>query len=566
MDRIDRINRSEMKKDTSSGPILLLILTILSNSRSIALIAAVAAVTTLLSDDFAGAQGNAALTPEEKRGKQIYLKGEAEGGEIIAYLGSGELELPASSFSCANCHGQRGGGLKEGGLEPPPIDWRTLTSKHKSSLTGRERPPYDEATLARSISAGIGPGGEKLHPGMPRYKMTSTQMADLIAYLKRMGDETDLDPGLTAETIKIGAALPVTGPLAVIGEDVKKALGAYFAEINSQGGVYGRKFELVVEDSRSQPSGTLEATRRLVDQAGVFALVASFDRGDSDQTSEFLRKREVPLIGPVTLSPLIAAVPNPYIFYLLPSFGDQARSLADYAAAEASRANERAKPGIAVLYSDSDFDRGARESLLAQAKLHSIDIVFDQGYRPGQLSAATMVASLGEKRPGAVFFFGGPDEFAALARAIDKAKLELRLYSSAMMVGQAAFSLPAAVASRTYLAYAAALPDRNDFAEFLAVMQRGGVGLRSLAFQSVAYASARLFVEATKSSSRQLSRATMIKALEHLKDFKTGVVPPLSFGPNRRVGARGSLIVGIDTVNRQYKPLSDRIVPKESKQ
>ena len=63
-----------------------------------------------------------------------------------------------------------------------------------------------------------------------------------------------------------------------------------------------------------------------------------------------------------------------------------------------------------------------------------------------------------------------------------------------------------------------------------------------------------------------MSRAALIRALEDLKDFKTGVVPPLSFGPNRRVGARGSFIVGIDPVNRQYKPLSDRIVPKESKQ
>ncbi|HWP45436.1 MAG TPA: ABC transporter substrate-binding protein [Blastocatellia bacterium] len=537
----------------------------LSRARSIVVISALAAVAALQSRGFAGAQGKPALTPQERRGKQIYLKGEAGGGEIIAYLGSSELELPASSFTCANCHGPRGEGLKEGGLEPPPIDWETLTSGHLSSLTGRERPPYDETTLARAISAGIGSGGEKLHPGMPRYKMTSAQMADLIAYLKRMGGEADLDPGLTGETIKVGAALPVTGPLAAIGEDVKMALEAIFTDINSQGGIYGRKFELVVEDSGGHSDGALEATRRLVERDGVFALVASFERGDSDATSEFLRRREVPLIGPVTLSPRIAAVPNPYVFYLLPSFGDQARSLADYVAAEASQSNNKTKPDIAVIWSDSDFDRGAREGLLAQARLHSMDVVFDQGYRSGKLAAVPLAEALGAKRPDAVFYFGGPDEFAALARAIDEAKLELRLYSSAMMVGQAAFSLPASVASRTYLAYAAAVPDQAEFAEFLSVMRRGGVTLRNMAFQSVAYAAARLLVEATKSSGRHLSRAGLIKALEQLKDFKTGVVPPLSFGPNRRIGARGSLIVGIDPVNRQYRPLTDRIVPKENR-
>jgi ABC-type branched-subunit amino acid transport system substrate-binding protein len=529
----------------------------------IAAFAVLAALGALAPAGPAFAQDPAGLTPQEERGKQIYTKGEAAGGEILAYLGSSELELPGSSFSCSNCHGPRGEGLKEGGLEPPPIDWATLVSKHRSALTGRERPPYDEATLARAISAGIGPGGGKLHPGMPYYKMTASQMGDLIAYLKRIGKESDLDPGVTAEAIKVGAALPLTGPLASVGEDVKATLGACFAEINAQGGVYGRKFELVVEDSRGEPGQVAEATRRLVEREGVFALVASFERGDTDATGDLLRQSEVPLIGPVTLSPRLAAVPNPYIFYLLPSFEDQARSLADYVAAESTQAKGGAVPRIAVVYARTDFDLSAREGLLAQARLQAMEVAFEQGFDPSRLPAPAVVASLVAKKPGAIFFFGGPDDFMAFAREMDRAKLDAWLFSSAVMVGRAAFTLPAGVAARTRLAYPAALPTRDDFAEFLAVMQKGRVGLRNTAFQSVAFAAVKLLVEATKSSGRRLSRASLIDALERLQDFKTGVVPPLTFGPNKRVGAKGSYVVGIDQTNSRYMPLSDRIVPKE---
>ncbi|HXG67009.1 MAG TPA: ABC transporter substrate-binding protein [Blastocatellia bacterium] len=530
-------------------------------ARLIVAAAVVAAMAALFSAGSADAQNPDKLTPEEKRGKQIYVKGEADGGEIMAYLGSDNLELPAISFSCANCHGLRGEGLKEGGLEPPPIHWATLTSKRRSALTGRERPPYDEATLARAISAGIDSGGAKLHPGMPRYRMTVGQMADLIAYLKKIGSESDADPGVTEGAIKVGAALPMTGPLASVGEDVKAALSAYFTEINAQGGVYGRKFELVVEDSRGAPEQTVEATRRLVNQHGVFALVASFERGDSDATNEFLRRSEVPLIGPVTLSPRLAAVPNPYVFYLLPSFGDQARALADYVTAEAAQGHARLR--IAVVHADSDFDRSAREGLLAQARVHAMEVICEQSFAPGRLPAASVAESLGAKRPDAIFFFGGPDDFAALAREMDQLKLASRLLTSAVMAGRAAFSLPADVASRTYLAYPAALPGQDDFAEFLAVMQRGNVNLRNMAFQSVAFAAVKLLIEAVKSSGRQLRRAALIAALEQVRNFKTGVVPPLTFGPNRRVGATGSYVVGIDLVKKQYKPLSGRIEPKE---
>lgn len=526
--------------------------------------AALVVVGLLFAGGPASAQSAENLTPQEMRGKQIYLKGESEGGEMSAYLGSNDLELPASSFSCANCHGARGEGLKEGGLEPPPINWATLVSKHRSALTGRDRPPYTEATLARAISTGIGPAGGRLHPGMPHYKMSEGQMADLIAYLKKIGGGSDLDPGVSEEAIKIGAALPMTGPLASVGEDVKAALAAYFAEINSQGGVYGRRFELLVEDSRGEPTPTVEATRRLVEQHGVYALLASFERGDNDAVNEYLRREQVPLIGPVTLSPRMAALPNPYIFYLLPAFGDQARSLADFVAARAAESEGGARPRIAVVCAESDFDRSARDGLLAQAKLHGMEVVFDDSFEHGRLQAASVVGSLAAKKPGAIFFFGGPDDFAALAREVGRSKLDSILLSSTAMVGRAAFELPAAIAARTYLAYPSALPNPDNFAEFLAVMQKHNVKLRNAAFQSVAFAAAKLLVEATKSSGRHLTRASLINALEQLRDFRTGVVPPVSFGPNRRVGATGSYVVGIDPASKEYKPLGERIVPKGS--
>src|SRR5678815_3322700 len=49
------------------------------------------------------------LTPQEKRGKALYLRGESRSGkEITAMLG--EIDVPASTMNCAGCHGLRGEG------------------------------------------------------------------------------------------------------------------------------------------------------------------------------------------------------------------------------------------------------------------------------------------------------------------------------------------------------------------------------------------------------------------------------------------------------------------------
>jgi hypothetical protein len=72
-------------------------------------------------------------------------------------------------------------------------------------------------------------------------------------------------------------------------------------------------------------------------------------------------------------------------------------------------------------------------------------------------------------------------------------------------------------------------------------------------------------IEATKLSTKELSRSTFVNALEGLRGYRTGVVPPLSFGPNRRVGVEGSYVVGIDLVNKRFTALSEQIVPRDSK-
>ena len=143
------------------------------------------------------------MSPQEQRGKQIYLTGESsDGDEIKTLLGAERLEVPATAFACANCHGLKGEGTDEDGLQPPAIIWSLLTAPRTSALTRRERTPYNEETLARALRAGLDPSGARLHPGMPLYAMTTAQTADLIAYLKKLGQATE--PDLTEKTINLG--------------------------------------------------------------------------------------------------------------------------------------------------------------------------------------------------------------------------------------------------------------------------------------------------------------------------------------------------------------------------
>ncbi|HEV8482977.1 MAG TPA: ABC transporter substrate-binding protein [Blastocatellia bacterium] len=372
----------------------------------------------------------------------------------------------------------------------------------------------------------------------------------------RPAQDRNSGPGAGPEVIKLGAALPMTGPLSRIGVDVKSALAACFDEISSRGGINGRRIELVVEDSRGEAAGTDEATRRLVEERGVFALVGSFEPKGSASTNEYLRRSGVPLVGPVTLSPAATSAANRYVFYLLPGFSDQARVLVDFIGAKGTISR------IAVVYTIGEFDQDALTAVKAQAKLYTMSVVAEQRYNAGALSSPALLQMLVEARPDCILFFGIAADFLAFGEEMERAKLQAVLMSSAVMVGRGAFRLPPGMAVRTFLSFPSSLPGREDFAPFLGLMQKRGVPLRSAAFQSVAYAAAAIMAEGIRQAGKQLSRDGLVNALEQLRGFKTGVIPPVSFGPNRRVGAAGSYVVGIDLENKQYLPLSDRLVPR----
>lgn len=55
-----------------------------------------------------------------------------------------------------------------------------------------------------------------------------------------------------------------------------------------------------------------------------------------------------------------------------------------------------------------------------------------------------------------------------------------------------------------------------------------------------------MLVESLSRTGRDLRRARLVEQLDELRDFDTGVMPPITFGPNRHVGVRGALVVSTE--------------------
>lgn len=232
----------------------------------------------------------------------------------------GEAALPPAAAVCANCHGARGQGGREAGVEAPAITAQRLLAP-SAGRVGYASPQH----VLRAIEQGEGRGAVRLSAPMPQYALSASERSALLAYLKVLGSEADQAQGVWPERIVVGSVLPLTGAARADGEHIRAALLSRFDTINRAGGVFGRRVELVVEDGGTNAQTYTQAAQRLIQQHGVFAVVGSLAPEMPAAVIKLMQGSGTPFIA--TLGVPQADSSERKLTYLLPSVQRQLQQL-----------------------------------------------------------------------------------------------------------------------------------------------------------------------------------------------------------------------------------------------
>ena len=142
--------------------------------------------------------------------------------------------------------------------------------------------------------------------------------------------EQKYDPGVTDTEIKLGQTAPYSGPVSGYGTFGKASL-AYFAMINEQGGVNGRKIKLITVDDGFSPPKTVEQTRKLVESDGIFFDFASVGTAPNFAIKQYLNDNKIPQLF------LQSGIPSwndpahfPWSMSGLPNYATEVRVFAKY--------------------------------------------------------------------------------------------------------------------------------------------------------------------------------------------------------------------------------------------
>ncbi len=168
-------------------------------------------------------------------------------------------------------------------------------------------------------------------------------------------------PGVSDTEIKIGNTMPYSGPASGLGT-LGKAEAAYFAMINDQGGVNGRKIKFITRDDGYSPPKTVEIVRHLVEEEQVLLMFSQLGTATNTAVQDYLNDNKVPQLFIATgAAKWDDPRHHPWTMAFTPNYPLEARIYARYILKSLPDAK------VAVLYQNDDFGKdyitGLRQGL-----------------------------------------------------------------------------------------------------------------------------------------------------------------------------------------------------------
>lgn len=490
------------------------------------------------------------LTEQAQRGQHIFQFGSSLSGEDIrAGISGGEHTVNAALVPCANCHGIDGKGKSEGGVDAPNITWDALTRPYKIATGDDEgRPVYDERLLIRAISLGFDSGGKELESTMPRFIMTRADSADLVAYLKELG--TTEEPGVADSELILAVLLPPIGVSDDLGRAVREILTAFFGELNGNGGIYGRKLNLEFVQLPEDPAKTISFLSEFLDNTKPLAFVASFLSGQEKTIANFLSQKSIPGVGAFTLAPPISRYPVGSQFFVFPGIANEGEALSTMYVLDRNP-DSRAT----VIYADHGIWRTLSDTIVRQLQTHGEDLVdripLPADEIPEYESLAQDIAASGVT---SIFLLTPGQPGQRLVQAISTIDWQPDFFSPGLLAGNVFANSPPGDGSSLFLSYSTLAMDQDSgaSAHFSQLASGSDAGLEYYRLEQMhAVAAAKILTEGLRSAGRDVSRQKLIRSLEELRDYQTGLTPDISYDANRRIGSGGVYVVEYDVTTRR---------------
>lgn len=351
-------------------------------------------------------------------------------------------------------------------------------------------------------------------------------------------------PGVTPTTITLGQSAAMSGPAQALGLEMRQGAKVYFDHVNGQGGVNGRKIELVSLDDGYEPARTEANTKKLIEEQGVFALFGYVGTPTSLAAMPIFTAAKVPFFAPFTGAEALREPLNRYIFHVRASYYDETEEIVKFILDGTQRR-------IAVFYQDDSYGKAGLTGVERALGKRQMKAAATGTVQRNTVDVAAAVKEIVAAKPDGVVMISAYKSCAAFVREARKAGY-LGAFYNVSFVGSKALrdelkddGHGVIISQVVPLPWDVRLPIVKEYQQLMKAAGQNDFSFTSLE----GFIAAKVVTHAIRSVGKDLTREKLIESMERTRELDVGEFV-VDFSPNKRAGSK---FVDLTIIGRQGK-------------
>ena len=338
-----------------------------------------------------------------------------------------------------------------------------------------------------------------------------SNMKKLMLIAAALLSQPAFSQGVTPDKIILGQAAVFSGPAAQLGIQMRNGIKAYFDYVNESGGVHGRKLELVTEDDFYETSKAPEASKKLIEQHKVFALLGYVGTPTGVAHLPVVNQAKVPLVGMFTGAEVLRDPLSRYVFHVRASYYDETDKIVEQVVSTGGRK-------ISVFYQNDAYGEAGRKGTEIAMTKRNMKIHSNGTFERNTLKVEDAVKTINASQPDAVVMVGAYAACAEFIRQMKKAG-SAAIFYNVSFVGSKALAdalgnegVGVAISQVVPFPWGRAVPVVK---EYQALAKKAG--FTDYNFSAVeGFLTAKVMVEGLKRTGRDLTREKFIETMEKM--------------------------------------------------
>ncbi len=356
-------------------------------------------------------------------------------------------------------------------------------------------------------------------------------MKQLFVVVIALVSQAAFPQGVTPERVRLGQAAVFSGPAAQLGIQMRNGIKAYFDYVNEAGGVHGRKLELVTEDDQYEVARAPAASKKLIEEHRVFALLGYVGTPTGAAHLPVVIQAKVPLVGMFTGAEILRDPLSRYVFHVRASYYDETDKIVEQVVSTGGKK-------ISVFYQADNYGEAGRKGTELALTRRGLKIHSTGTVERNTVKVEEAVKAIHASQPDAIVMVSAYSSCAEFIRQMRKAGSGAIFYNVSFVgskaladaLGKEGYGV--AISQVVPFPWARAVPVVKDYQ---ALAKKAGFPDYNFSAME-GFLTAKVVVEGLKRTGKDLTREKFIETMEKM-DVDLGGFH-VSYSPKNHAGSK----------------------------